>query len=528
MLFAVRTQGMEGARLPQAAVDGLDDTSFAALVGSLTDVEPPPAVHRRLHRDTGGNPLAIIELAATLSDRQLTGAEPLPEPLPAGSALERSFGERLDALPDAVRRALVIAAADEQRETGLLTRALQAARPRIARPRARGGGGPRHDRRRPARLPAPAPAVRGLLRRATAARRDAHAALAVALDGDPRERARCAFHRAAASAGPDEDAARELERSRRTRSAARAGGRRPRVRRRARLSADDAARMPRLIEAARAFYVGGALTQSLETLDAALPLTTDPCVRADLQRLRAQCLALRIPPGETLALLVDEAERVQPFDAARAAILQLDACHAAIMTGEPREALRLAQLAWPVARAAGGTLHLAGALVLGSALVLRGESEAGDALQREARRLLETDEQSLTGWFAAPTAQFEVWLERYEDARRLLLASTARIRAKGALTALPHALLVLAHAEFHLGDWTTARAHADEALELSTELDQQIMRIQLLIVLGVLDGAEGRFDRARSRLEEADRLGAGAPVGSDAHDGRLGRAASSS
>ena len=133
------------------------------------------------------------------------------------------------------------------------------------------------------------------------------------------------------------------------------------------------------------------------------------------------------------------------------------------MTGDPRETLRLAQLAWPVARAAGGTLHLAGALVLGSALVLRGEAEPGDALQREARRLLEMDEQSLTGWFDAPAAQFELWLEHYEDARRLLLASTARIRAKGALTALPHPLVVLAHAEFHLGDWTVARAHADEA-----------------------------------------------------------------
>ena len=85
-------------------------------------------------------------------------------------------------------------------------------------------------------------------------------------------------------------------------------------------------------------------------------------------------------------------------------------------------------------------------------------------------------------------------------------ASIPQMNHEGALAALPHALMVLAHAEFHLGDWTAARAHADEALELSSELDQQIMRIQLLIILGVLDGAEGRFDRARSRLEEAARL----------------------
>ena len=415
MLFAVRTRGMEGAQLPQAAVDGLDDASFAALVGSLTDVEPPPAVHRRLHRDTGGNPLAIIELAATLSDRQLTGAEPLPEPLPAGSALERSFGERLDALPDAVRRALVIAAADEQRETGLLTRALRLrglALPDLAPAEAEGHvtiAGGRLDFRHPllrsaAYYGAPPPA-----------RRDAHAALAAALDGDPRERARRAFHRAAASAGPDEDAARELDAV-----AADALSRPAPVAAAhafaaaARLSADDATRMPRLIEAARAFYVGGALTQSLETLDAALPLTDDPCVRADLQRLRAQCLALRIPPGETLALLLDEAERVQPFDAARAAILQLDACHAAIMTGEPREALRLAQLAWPVARADGGTLRLAAR----SCSAPRWCSRRGGTGRRAPARGAPAPRDGRAvadGLVRRADRQSEVWLERYED-----------------------------------------------------------------------------------------------------------------
>ena len=272
--------------------------------------------------------------------------------------------------------------------------------------------------------------------------------------------------------------------------------------------------MRRLTEAGRAFYVAGAIDQALGTLDTALASTDDPLARADIQRLRAQCLAMRIPPRETRALLLDEAGRVEPSDPARAAALRFDASFAAIMSGEPNEALRLAELGWPTADAAGGILRLIGALVLGSALILCGEAPRGDALAREAHALLDAGELALTGSFVAPAGVAELWLERLDDGKRILADAIDRMRAEGVLTALPHTLVVLASAEFHMGDWPAARAHADEALGLALELEQLAFRSQPILLLAVLDGAQGHLARARSQLDEADALGERAEVGS--------------
>ena len=43
---------------------------------------------------TAGNPLALCELARTLTAAQLTGAEPLPSPLPLGADIADAFGRR--------------------------------------------------------------------------------------------------------------------------------------------------------------------------------------------------------------------------------------------------------------------------------------------------------------------------------------------------------------------------------------------------------------------------------------------------
>ena len=71
-----------------------------------------------------GNPLALLELPAALTDRQLQGAEPIVGPPPARGAVEESFRARVSALPAAVRRALLLAAADQVGDLATLERAL--------------------------------------------------------------------------------------------------------------------------------------------------------------------------------------------------------------------------------------------------------------------------------------------------------------------------------------------------------------------------------------------------------------------
>ena len=76
--------------LPVLRLEGLDDAS-----GLLPAVAP--TVAERLRVATGGNPLAMVEIASALSAEQVTGAAALPRELPV-SDLEEMFAERLATL----------------------------------------------------------------------------------------------------------------------------------------------------------------------------------------------------------------------------------------------------------------------------------------------------------------------------------------------------------------------------------------------------------------------------------------------
>ena len=63
-------------------------------------------------------------------------------------------------------------------------------------------------------------------------------------------------------------------------------------------------------------------------------LATDPAVRADLQQLRCAATMFTRPVSETHAMLIAEAERVQPHDRARAAAMFATASLACILLGD--------------------------------------------------------------------------------------------------------------------------------------------------------------------------------------------------
>ena len=159
--------------------------------------------------ETRGNPLALLELPRGLSATELAGdSDAAASPLPG--TVEESFRRRLDALPDDARRLLLVAAADPLGEPALVWRAAELL-------------GIAPQRRSPAeaglcefgaRVRFRHPLVRTAAYGAASSdeRRRAHAAIAEATDAatDPDRRA---WHRALASAGPDDAVADELERS---------------------------------------------------------------------------------------------------------------------------------------------------------------------------------------------------------------------------------------------------------------------------------------------------------------------------
>ncbi|WP_203777215.1 AAA family ATPase, partial [Paractinoplanes deccanensis] len=241
----------EGAGLPEEGIAPLPPAAARQLVDVRHPHLPAP-IRRRLMAEADGNPLALLELAGTLS-----GAERAPDVLPLGERLQAVFAVRLGGLPARTRELLLLAALDQAVDLLVLRHAT-------------GGGlhelGPA-ERERLVEVSPPANRIRfrhPLMRSAvvdlatSAERRDAHRALAGLLASDPE---RSAWHLAAATEQPDEKVAALLEGV--ARGVLRRGdapGAVTALRRSADLSPEPADRSRRLAEAA---YLGADITGEL-------------------------------------------------------------------------------------------------------------------------------------------------------------------------------------------------------------------------------------------------------------------------
>ncbi|HEX8927686.1 MAG TPA: ATP-binding protein, partial [Actinomycetota bacterium] len=289
LLFAARDEAprrFNAAGLPELEVAGLDRVAVAALLADRAAVKVDPQVRERLVEQTGGNPLALTELASLLTVGQLSGKEPLPPQLPLTDAVQRAFLERVRRLPADAQTLLLVAAAEA---TGRPATVLAAAA-------TMGAGAGALDaaeeaelvRLRGGSLEFHHPLVRSAVYQAatTSQRRLAHRALAAALhrEGDADRRA---WHLAAAAVEPDEqvvgelDAVAERARERGGFEAACAA-----LERAAGLCADPVARGRRLVAAAESAWLAGQLDRTAGLLRAAWPLASDPLVRAEVGRLR--------------------------------------------------------------------------------------------------------------------------------------------------------------------------------------------------------------------------------------------------
>jgi predicted ATPase len=123
VLFAAREgepRAFEPPGIPDLVLEALDHDDAVQL---LRDSGLSDAVVTDLHRAAAGNPLALLELPAALSEQQRAGTEPLPEPLPVTKALREGYARRIAALPEASQQALFVAAAESSGDLGLIERA---------------------------------------------------------------------------------------------------------------------------------------------------------------------------------------------------------------------------------------------------------------------------------------------------------------------------------------------------------------------------------------------------------------------
>jgi predicted ATPase len=113
IVLAAREGEFDAAALPELRLEPLDTIAVEAILTARTGTAVAPDVARRIASATGGNALAIVELASLLTREQLAGGEPLPQPLPMSAGVERLFADRVRRLPAETRLPLLIAAADD-------------------------------------------------------------------------------------------------------------------------------------------------------------------------------------------------------------------------------------------------------------------------------------------------------------------------------------------------------------------------------------------------------------------------------
>jgi DNA-binding CsgD family transcriptional regulator len=319
LVFAARVSAEELAGLPQLVIEGLKGPDARALLDRVLTGPVDIRVREEIIAETGGNPLALVELPRGLTPGELAGGFGLPGVLALPGRIEETFQRRISALPADTRRLLLLAAAEPLGEPLLVWRAAdnlgidrEAANPAVDAGLVLFG----------ARVRFRHPLVRSAVYRLASAheRQEAHRALAEVTD-PVRDPDRRAWHRAQAAPGPEEDVAAELERSA-GRAQARGGfaAAAAFLERAAVLTPDLAKRSARALAAAQAKVQAGALDAGLDLLAMAEagPLGELERARADL--VRAQIAWLTGRSRDAPLLVLNAAKRLEPIapDLARA------------------------------------------------------------------------------------------------------------------------------------------------------------------------------------------------------------------
>ena len=112
LVFSAREPGEALGHLPRVEVNGLVNGDARALLSSAVGFSLDEPVRERILAETRGNPLALLELPRGLTPTQLAAGFGMPEPGDLSRRIEKSYVGRLEALPDAARRLLLVAAAE--------------------------------------------------------------------------------------------------------------------------------------------------------------------------------------------------------------------------------------------------------------------------------------------------------------------------------------------------------------------------------------------------------------------------------
>jgi DNA-binding CsgD family transcriptional regulator/tetratricopeptide (TPR) repeat protein len=505
LLFAARegdVRRFESDGVAELVIGGLDVAAAGALLDERAGMAVPVEVRDALMRQTGGNPLALVELPSVLSAAQLSGGQPLPATLRLTEDVQRVFLDRCRHLSPQAQTLMLIAAADDStrvatvRQAGTLLGVGS-----DAFDEAEGSGllrvlGSQVELRHPL--------VRSAIYQGatSGARRQAHAVLAQVMvsaeDADRR-----AWHLAAAVDQPDETVIAELERA--AQRAQRRGGYEAAsaaLERAAELTVEDGERAKRLFGASVNAWLAGQMTRATLLADDARHRTSDPVLRADVDTLRGR-IQFNVGSVETGIRIWTQAARdiavVNPQRAREIAMIA--SAGSTFMDPMDRTDLDPSEIPGDTDTDAGPRERCNACLLAGFHSLLDGDMHTAAPSLKAAldagRDLTETDLLSNMGIAAFHLGDDEAF-------RRGFARLLAQSRDGGAVGLVLFALPRLALAHLAAGQWASATGNAIEALQLARSVGQEALTAMPLAELALHAALRGEdsYDDLVRQLDE--------------------------
>jgi DNA-binding CsgD family transcriptional regulator/tetratricopeptide (TPR) repeat protein len=495
LVIASRAENLELIRgLPRMDLAGVDLGDVDDLLRRGAGVVLTPDVALALHASTSGNPLALLEASRLLDEEQRSGRRPLPDPIPVGRQLADTYKRRFLELPTLTQRALVIASACDTGSVTVLAAALSTA-------------GLQFSDLEPAedasllsvaegRVRFTHPLIRSAAYHGATAtdRRAAHRVLAEVSGAPERQEAR-AWHLVAASAGPDEAAATDIEELARKAWARHA----PAVassafEAAARLTADPAVAAGRLLQAALAAQVSGHAGDAIALAQQAQAGTADPAIVGPAMQIEARLGFWAGTPGAA-AMMEKAAYLIGEADPAAGGVALVEAAMSA------------------------GYEHVSGALAIIEHSLFAQAPELLRRLTIAAARLNQQTWQEVRAdlidmlptmqaldplanpWIAASYGRGLVITECWPEARELYTSIVGVTRRAGAIAELPISLCSLAEVDFRTDRWWHAYAAADEAVRIAEDTGGP--RGWSLALLALTEAGQGREEECVAHASEA-------------------------
>ena len=465
MVFGARVPTGDLAGLPELVIGGLREDDARALLDSALTGPLDARVRDQIVAEAHGNPLALLELPRGWTAAELAGGFGLPGAVPLAGRIEESFRRQLGALPAQPRRLLQLAAAEPTGDPVLVWRAAgrlgiraEAAGPAVEAGLAEFG----------VRVRFRHPLVRSAAYRSAPADdlREIHAALAEVTDpaSDPD---RLTWHRAAATAAPDEGVATELERSA-GRAQARGGlsAAAAFLERAMLLTPDPGRRADRAIAAAEAKHQAGAPDVAAELLVMAEAGPLEELARARISLLRGQMAFSAGNSSDTPRLLIDAARRFEALDTRLARETYLEALSAALLGHRTSQigTLEIARAARGATAAPPSDSRAPDLLLEGMATLITDGYETGVPAVRRALSVFRDGDlpigEQLRWLFVATRCAIDIWDD--ESWQDLAIRQVELARAVGALSLLPFAITQRIGMHLHAGEFATVAQLVDE------------------------------------------------------------------